>query len=446
MSELPELARSIAERAAPGEQLEVFAARGTSTEVTAYGGEVESLTVAESAGVGIRVVIDHRQGFAHCGTLDVDVVAETLAEARDNAAFGQPDEWQGVVEPDGVPEPALALWSDELDAFPIPAKVELALALERSVLGRDPRIRGVRKATYSDGRGEVAVATSTGLLAHGREGLCGLSVSALAEDGAETRIGAGSHAARTPSELDLDAAAGDAVHRAVRLFGATKPASQRLTVLFEPRLAATVVGILGGCLTGGRVLKGRSPFADRAGEPVASPLLTLVDDATDARSLAAGTFDGEGLATRRTVLVEDGVLRGFLHDGYTGRRSGSGSTGSAVRGTSSTPVAGCQALAMAPGSGSFEELLAGIDHGLWVFSLAGLHSGVNAVSGDVSVGVEGLMIRGGAPAEPVREATLASTLQRLLLDIRAVGDDLTWLPGGTGACTLVVDDVALSGR
>jgi PmbA protein len=193
------------------------------------------------------------------------------------------------------------------------------------------------------------------------------------------------------------------------------------------------------------VLKGRSPFADRVGDTIASPLLSFVDDATDARSMAADSHDGEGLATRRNVLIEDGVLRGFLYDSYTGRRAGTASTGSAVRGYRSTPVPGPQALAVAPGSGTHEELLAGIDTGLLVQSMNGLHSGVNAVSGDFSVGAEGLMIRGGALAEPVREITIASTLQRLLLDIRAVGADLEWLPSGSGGVTLVIDDVSLSG-
>ncbi len=140
------------------------------------------------------------------------------------------------------------------------------------------------------------------------------------------------------------------------------------------------------------------------------------------------------------------MLQGFLHDGYTGRRSGTASTGSAVRSSRSTPAPGCQALVMVAGEQSPEELLAGIDRGLFVQSLNGLHSGVNAVSGDFSVGADGLMIRDGQLAEPVREITLASTLQRLLLGIVAVGDDLEWRPGGATAATIVIADVSLSGK
>jgi len=192
-------------------------------------------------------------------------------------------------------------------------------------------------------------------------------------------------------------------------------------------------------------VKGRSPFADRVGDAIASPLLTIVDDPTDHRSLAADSHDGEGLATRRNELVSDGVLQGFLLDSYTGRRLGRPSTGSAVRSARSTPTPGVQAMAVLPGAASVDELLRTYDGALLVQSMTGLHSGVNTVSGDFSVGVEGMLVSGGEAAVPVREVTVASTLQRLLLDVVAVGADLEWLPSGSGVPSVVIGEVALSG-
>ncbi len=420
-------------------------ARGTTTQVKAYAGEVESLTSATSAGIGIRVVADHRQGFAHAGSFDPDVVADTLAEARDNTRFGEPDEWLGLAEPDGVEVVDQDLWRDELAAFDPQAKIDMAIALEAAVVGRDPRVTGVRSAAYADSAGEGAVATSTGIAVWGRGTSCHLSVSALANDDGETKSGVGLSVGRQPGDLDVDEAADDAVERAVRMFGARPVASQRLSIVLEPRVAAAIIGLAGGTLTGGRVIKGRSPFGERQGEAIASPLLTLVDDPTNPESLAADTHDGEGLACRRNPLIVDGVLQRFLHNSYTGRRSGTASTGSAARGYRSTPGVGCGALAVTPGSGTHAEILAGIDCGLLVDSMTGFHSGVNAVSGDFSVGAEGRMIRNGELAEPVREVTIASTLQKMLLGIEAVGADLEWLPSGTGSVTLVIGDIALGG-
>lgn len=444
-AELLDVAARLAERAGPGEQVEVYVARSTTTTVRAYGGEVESLTQASTAGVGVRVIVDHREGFAYAGTLDEAVVLDALADARDNATFAQPDDHNGLAEPDGVPAADLDLWRPALGQVPTEDKVATALELERATTGRDPRVTGVRTAVYSDGRGEAAVATSTGIRAWGRGSTCYLMVQALAVADGETQIAHGISVGREPSELDVEEAASDAVRRATQLLGSRKPPTQRLTLVLEPRMTATFLGVVAGMLNGSAVIKGRSPFAERVGEQVASPLLTFVDDPTDPRSLGAEVHDGEGLARRRNELVVDGVLQGFLHNTYTGRRAGTASTGSAARGFSSTPSVGAQAVAVAPGTGTHEELLAGVDLGVLVTSMAGLHSGVNPVSGDFSVGVEGLMVRGGGLAEPIREATVASTVQRLLLDIGAVGADLEWLPDGTGGVTLVIPDVALSG-
>ena len=443
--DLLDLAARVAARAGPGEEVEAYVARGLSTRVRAYEGEVESLTSAESMGVGVRVVTGQRVGFAHAGSLEDDVVAETLGEARDNAAFGEVDPHAGLAAPDGVAPADLDLWRDPLTTLPTERKVDVALELEAATVGADPRIVGVRSAVYGDGSGEAAIATSTGVQAWSAATSCHVAVSALARDGDDTQIAGAIDAGRDLDEVDPERTAADAVERATRLIGARQPPTQSVAIVLEPRLAASVIGIVGGMATGEAVLKGRSPFADRVGETIASPLVDLVEDPTDGRSLGAGPYDGEGLACRRTPLIESGVLRGFLHNSYTGRRSGAGSTGSAARGYGSTPGVGCRALAVAPGSGSLDELVAGVDQGLLVQSMTGLHSGVNPVSGDFSVGVDGLMVRDGRVAEPVREATIASTLQRMLLDVRAVGDDLEWLPGGTAAATLVIDGVALSG-
>jgi PmbA protein len=444
-SDLLQLAQRVAAEAAPGEEVEAFVARGSSTSVKVHGGEIESLTQATSAGIGVRVVRDKRQGFAWAGSLDEAVVGEVLAEARDNAAFAEPEAWIGLAEPDGVVPPDVDLWRDGLAALPTERKVELALELERAVRQRDARIVGVRTSQWGDGSGEGAVATSTGIAVTGRSTFCHLSVSALAEDGDETQTGYGMSVGREPADIDLDEAADDASERATRMLGAVQPPSGTVTLVLEPRMAAILLGVVGGTLDGESVLKGRSPFADRVGEQIASPLLTLVDDPTDPASLGADSHDGEGLATRRVPLIEGGVLQGYLHNTATGRRAGVPSTASAVRGYRSTPGVGAQALAVSLGSGTLDELVAGVDQGVLVQSMTGLHSGVNPVSGDFSVGIEGVMVRGGALAEPVREATVASTLQRLLLDVSAVGGEREWTPGGTGAAALVIPNVTLSG-
>ncbi len=445
VSELLDLAEMVVSLASDREQLEVVVVHERETEARAYEGEVESLTVAESRGVGVRVVSGNRQGFAYTGTFDEDAVGEALAEARDNMSFATPDEHCGVAEPDGVDPVDLDLYRGSLCDHPTDAKVAMALELERLTRSADSRIKGVESADYSDSVSETAVATTTGILATSKETGSILSVYALAEEDGETQAGFGFSIGRELADLDIEKAAQDAATRATRMLGAVKPPSGRLTVVLDPWVSAQFLGIAGGTLSGEMVQKGRSLFADRLGDDVAAPELTLIDDPTDVCAITASATDGEGLATRRNVLIDGGRLDRFVHNSQTARRAGTVSTGSAVRSYSSTPGVGVRAVSVIPGMLNQDDLVAGIEDGVLVQGVSGLHSGVNPVSGDFSTGAEGLRIRGGELAEPVREFTIASTIQRMLLDLEAIGSDLQWLPMKAAGVTLVIGELTISG-
>ncbi len=444
--ELLELASKVVSRARRGEQLEVYVSRDKELDVRAYEGEIESLSSSASAGVGVRSVTGGRQGFAYAGSLDEAVVADTLAEARDNSSFVTPDEHVGLAEPDGVVPASLDLWDESVMSTPTATKVALALDLERRVRGADERVRQVAYCDYGDMAVESAVASSTGIVATSRRTVCSLSVMAIAGEGADSQTGFGFSAGRSPSELDLARTASDAVERATRLLGAKKAKSGRFVVLLDPRVTSSLLGIVASAFSGEAVTKGRSIFAGRVGEEVAVSMLEIVDDPTDARAFGASRYDAEGLACRRNVLIEGGVLSGFVFDTVSARRASTVSTASALRGGyATTPVAGCRAVLLSPGTLDARGIMSEVDEALYVQSVTGIHSGVNPVSGDFSVGAEGLMVRGGEFAEPVREVTIASTLQRMLQSVLHVGCDVEWLPGAAAGQTLAIADMALSG-
>lgn len=443
--ELLEIADRVVAMARPGEQVEAFVGRELSTEVRIYGGEVEHFVSAQSEGIGIRVIRDGRTGTSSCGSLDPHQIAEVLEEARDNLGYGERDEWAGLATPDGVPITPQDLWNADLAQVSTSRKIELAKQLESLALARDSRIR-VDDANYSDSFSESAVVSTTGIRVAGRENGCYVSVGTMADDGDETQTGFGFSVGRNVSDLDIDKAASEAVERATRLLGATKPTSRRITVVLDPYVTAQFLGIIGGTLNGDSVVKGRSLFAQRLGESVAAPLLTLVDDPTNPLAYTATDIDGEGLAARRNVLIESGVLQTFVQSSYSARRMGVPTTGNGIRGGfGSMPSAGCLALQIQPGRRSQAEIVSGIDEGILIQQVQGLHSGVNPVSGDFSTGAAGLVIRRGEVAEPVREFTIASTLQKMLLDIAEVGGDLEWLPMRATGVSLVIHDVTMSG-
>lgn len=445
MSELQELADRVVALARPGEHVEAFVARESETDIRVYEGEVEHFVGAQTEGLGIRVIRDGRTGFAYAGVLDDDAVAEVLAEARDNVEFGTPDEWAGLASPDGVDVIEQELWSEALAAYATDGKIALAKEVERLTLAKDSRVR-VDSANYADVAVESAVATTTGIRRTGRENGCYVYVSTFADDDGETQTGFGFSVGRSPHEFDLERAAHDAADRATRLLGATKPATKRTTVVLDPYVTASFLGIISSTLNGESVAKGRSLFKDRLGEQVANPIVTLIDDPTNPQAYTATDIDGEGLAARRNVLIDGGVLRQFVHNSYSARRVGAVSTGNAIRGGfKSTPGVGCLALQLVPGVRDQQALIAGVDDGILVQSVTGLHSGVNPISGDFSAGASGLSISNGQLGGPIREFTIASTLQRMLLDVVEIGNDVDWLPMRAAGVTLVIRDVTMSG-
>ena len=443
--ELLAIADRVVAMARPDELLEAYVGRSLSTDVRIYEGEVEHFVSAQTEGIGIRIIRNGRTGTSSCGTLDPSEIAEVLAEARDNLEYGEPDEWAGMAEPDGIPVTPQDLWNESLASTTTARKIELAKLLERLTLQRDSRVR-VDDANYSDVFSETAVATTTGIRVAGRENGCYLSVGTLADDGDETQTGFGFAVGRDVDELDVERAATEAVDRATRLLGATKPDSRRLTVVLDPFVTAQFLGIIGGTLSGESVVKGRSLFAERIGEQVATPLFTLVDDPTNPLAYTATDIDGEGLAARRNVLIEDGVLKMFVQSSYSARRMKTSTTGNGVRGGyGGSPSSGCLALQIVPGARSQADLIASVDDGILIQQVQGLHSGVNPVSGDFSTGAAGILIKNGTLGAPVREFTIASTLQRMLQDIAKVGGDLEWLPMRATGVSLVIHDVTMSG-
>jgi PmbA protein len=350
-----------------------------------------------------------------------------------------------LAEPDGVDVVPQELWSERLAGYATADKIALTKELERLTLAADTRVR-IDDANYADVMVESAVASTAGIRRSGRENGCYVSVSTMADDGDETQTGFGFSVGRSPADFDLAKAANEASDRATRLLGATKPATKRTTVVLDPYVTASFLGIISSTLNGENVAKGRSLFMDRLGENVAASIVTLVDDPTNPKAYTATDLDGEGLAARRNVLIEGGVLQQFVHSSYSARRVGAKSTGNAIRGGfKGTPGVGCLALQLLPGGRDQSALIADVADGVLIQSVSGLHSGVNAISGDFSAGASGLSISNGQLGGPIREFTIASTLQRMLLDVVEIGNDIDWLPMRAAGVSLVIRDVTMSG-
>ncbi len=446
-SELARVAEAIVGFAEPGEAVEVYVLRRRDVDVRVLNHEIESFSSAEVAGIGVRVIRDQRQGFAYAGLLGAQAGRDALAQARDNAQYGMPDEALGLVRPQDIDRDvtALDLTSPTFSDHSSQAKIDLALALEKLTFAADPRIRTVDSCDYGDAHIETAIANSNGVTANQTRTIASIAVAAIADENGESQTGFGYMLGRDMADLKPEDAAAEACARAVRLLGGTVPKSQRVPIVLDAFVAQSLLGVIGRTLDGESVIKGRSIFGESLGRQIASKAVTLVDDPLNAKSFGASSFDAEGVPTRRVNLIVEGELREFAQNVYTARRMGAAMTGSAIRGGyKSTPGVGMRSIGLHRGASSFGELLAQAQGGVFIQGVQGLHSGVNHVSGDFSVGAEGCWIRNGELAQPIRGATIASTIQEMLGQIVDVGADVRMLSTGP-AVPVLIGEMTLGG-
>jgi PmbA protein len=431
---------------AGADQAEAYAEEDRSRQIRVYEGAVESLSDAGGRGLGIRAFVGDRAGHAYGTDLGDHGLREVARAAVDAARVADPDEHVGLAEEtgatdvEGLHSPVLAEWSTE-------ARVDLALEVERAARSHEG-VSQVEDAVYADGEGTVALANSEGFASGFRLSSAHAYASAFAGEGEDLMTGLGVGLARDPAGLDPAAIGDEAAWRALALTGARQPKSRRCPVVLDSFVAASFIGFIGAMLSADAVQRGRSLFAGKEGEEVADPAFVLSDDGAHPEGPVSAPFDGEGSPTRRTALIEDGRLRTYLFDSRTARRVGRATTGNARRGSyRAQPSVGTSNLLLEPGEMSLDGLVAEAGEGLLVTDVAGLHSGVNPVSGTFSVGAEGRLIEGGELGRPVREITIASDLVGMLRAVRAVGSEARWVPfgGSVKAPPLLVGEMAVSG-
>ena len=436
--------------AAGASDADVYAQEGEGIEVRVYEGEVEALTESAERGVGVRAWIDGRAGYAYGTDLGEEGVRSLAAGAVEAARVADSDEFAGPPEgadggaPDimGLHDPTLAGWGSD-------RKVSLGQEVERAARA-DERVVAIEDTVYADEAQRVAIASSSGARGGYESTSCYAYARAIAGDGDDRQTGLGFEVARGPAGLDAVAIGREAAARAVSLLGATKPASRTCPVVLDETVAASFIGFIGGVLCADAVQRGRSPFAGRLGEAIAADALTLTDDGVDPEGPASAPFDGEGTPRGSTPLIEAGRLTIYLHDSYTARREGNGqrSTGNAARsGYRSPPGVSTSNLVIAEGEKTLDELFADAGDGVYITDVAGLHSGVNPVSGTFSVGASGRRIENGELTGAFSEFTIASDLPTMLSAVRAASRPSRWVPfgGSVKAPALLIDEMAIGG-
>lgn len=431
-------------RGAGADAADVLVASGTDFSVTVRKGEVETLKQAGSKALGLRVFVGRRSATSYTSDFSREPLARLIQDCVAMARASGEDPAAGL--PDAAPpvdDVELELHDPSPAALPTEERIDWARSAEATALAASPEITNSQGASYHSGEDEVVLANSLGFLGSYRTSSVSFSVVPVAERDGQMERDYWYTAGRGLADLERPEEVGRiAAERTLRRLGARKVATCEVPVVFDPDTAAELLGSVFSALSGYAVFRNATFLKDRLGERVASPLLTLVDDGRRRRGLGSRPFDGEGLPTRRNVPLEQGVLRHYLCDSYAARKLGARPHGCARRGVAGGPGVGASNLCFAPGKTPPDEIVAGVERGLYVTDLIGF--GIDLVSGDYSQGAAGQWIENGRLVHPVHEVTIAGNLNRMLLDVDAVGDDLVFR-SSTASPTLRVRRMTVSG-
>jgi len=438
------LVRLAAERGADAAEATVSA--GEEFEAQVRLGEIETLKEAGSRAAGIRLLFGQRAGSAYTSDLTPEGLRRMVDSAASLAAIATEDPHAGLPGAGdlGSLDGDLGLYHESVDELDPAVRIDWARQAERAALEFDPRIDNSEGGSFGSSSGWRAFANSLGFLGSYRSSSCSLSAVPVASEEGRRERDYWFTSARSVAGLESPEFVGQtAARRVLRRLGARKAATQKAAVVFEPRVARSLIGHIFSAVSGDAVYRKASYLAGLLGQRVAGANVTIIDDGTLPGLFGTSPFDDEGVVSRRTPVIEGGVLANYLLNSYTARKLGLKTTGNASRGVTGNAGVGHGNLFLQPGEASPEQIIASVRNGVFVTELLG--SGVNIVNGDYSRGAAGVWIENGELTWPVHEITISGNLRRIFEQIEAVGNDLEFR--GSVACpTLLVGEMTVSGQ
>jgi PmbA protein len=443
-----QIAQSVIEQAsAAGAEAAAYIAVGSETNIQVQRGEVEKLSRAGSKGLGIRVIRDGQMGYAYTSDFAPGSVQRATEAALTLAEVADADSHRTLPEPRSIADDDLQIYDPAIANLTMEEKIDFALRMETAALEADPRVAMTNRATYLDGISTVYLVNSKGFSGNYDSTFTGAFLMAMAADENDRAVAFGLGVSTKWADIDAGKIGQEAGERAAKLLGGQPVPTQEASIVYAPFAAAGLLSVLSQALTAEAMQRNRSFLHGKMGQDVAADVVTLLDNALLSGGMASRPFDAEGNPSSATKLIDEGVLQAVLYDAYTANRDGTNSTGNAGRSSHrQPPVLAATNFYLQPGQQTPEEVIAGVDRGLYVVNTMNTHS-INPVSGDYSVSAQGFWIENGQLAQPVNNVTIAIPLDKLLKNVTAVANDLIFLPfgGAIGSPTFRVDGVMIGG-
>lgn len=446
---LRELAEDVVRRAmkSGATAAEAIVRDGTEFSTVVRMGEIETLKEAGSRGMGLRVFVGKRVASTYSSDFSEDGISHLVNGAIALAKVTSEDPFAALPDPAelGSLSGDLQLYSEDVYSLPPEQRIEYARRAEKAALDFDPRLKNSDGGSFDASSGRKVLANSLGFTGEYRRSYCGLSAApiAQAENGSMQRD-YWYTVARCLGKLESPESVGrKAAQRTLRRLGARKIASTKVPIVLDQTVAGSVLGNIFEAASGDSIYRQSSFLVGKLGQKVAGENVSVIDDGTIPGGFGTMPFDGEGTPTRRTVVIEKGVLQSYLLNTYTARKLGLKTTGNAARGLAGNPGIGSGNFFLNPGTRTPHQIIADIKRGLFVTEFLGF--GVNLVTGDFSRGASGIWIENGELTFPVEEITVAGNLKNMLNNISEIGSDLEFR--GSVACpTLRIDGMTIAGE
>ena len=448
-TDLRELAQDIVRRAMTGgaTTAECVVREGDEFSTLVRLGQVETLKEAGSRSIGVRVFFGQRAASTYSSDFSREGLDRMVQSALTLAKITSEDPFGGIPEPGQLGQISgdLDLYHEDVYSLSGTDRIDYARRAEKAALEVDPRIKNSEGGSFDAATGRKVLANSHGFVGEYRRSYCSVAAIPIAQndDGAMQRDYWYS-VARTLTKLDAPEKVGRiAAERTLRRLGARKVKTAQVPVIFDPMVSTSILEHIFEGVNGDSVYRGASFLAGKLGQKIAGENVTILDDGTMIGGFGTSPFDGEGVATRRTVVVENGVLRSYLMNTYTAKKLGMQTTGNAARGLAGTPGIGPGNYFLQAGARSPKQLIGDVKEGLYVTEFLG--HGANLVTGDYSRGASGMWISGGELAFPVEEITVAGNLKEMFLNISEIASDLEFR-GSVAAPTLRMDGLIVGGE
>lgn len=425
-------------------EFEVFLVKGRSLAIAAKEGRIDQVRRNDEFGASVRIVDQGRLGFSYTSVFTPEALERTVNLAVESASMSDPEPGLSIPDPPDSDYPVVKGYDPEINNIPQSDKIDAVLAMEAEARSVDPRIERVRSAEYREAEYYSWLSNSRGLEYSNSGTVFSGSIQIKASEGDEAEMGYEGDFSRFYSGLDLKEIGVKGARRAVSCLGGKKVAGGTGAVIMENRVVAQFLGVLENSFLSDSVRKGKSSLAGRVGEAVMGSEINLADDGLYPNGLVSSPADGEGVPSRRTILLENGILKGFLYDTTRATAEGVSSTGNAGRGGyKSPPGVTTRNLILDPGDMSLEEMAGDLGTGLLVTEVMGVHT-TDPISGDFSLGVAGQWLKNGRPEHPVKGMAIAGNIFKMFSHVAGIGADLR-LFGSIGAPSLLLDGLTLSG-